>query len=224
MIRRPPRSTLFPYTTLFRSALLEYAGVALLTFALIPVVIGHGPSMYGVRYQLSFFVLWAPVAGVAFGLVANERWLRAASAALLILSLPWVLLNRTRPLIGMAPLRTSIGSILIEDQATILMPWNPGLRDDYQLSTQAVLESGCTQVSLRASAAFLEYPIWWLLDAPQSGIRIEPYDAAPYLAGTVDESFEPCAVICANCEAETTLRGLRLFGTYDSIKVYLNDS
>src|SRR5260370_24597820 len=28
MIRRPPRSTLFPYTTLFRSALLDIAGVA----------------------------------------------------------------------------------------------------------------------------------------------------------------------------------------------------
>src|SRR2546425_6092824 len=29
MIRRPPRSTLFPYTTLFRSALLETEGITL---------------------------------------------------------------------------------------------------------------------------------------------------------------------------------------------------
>src|SRR3712207_7451514 len=28
MIRRPPRSTLFPYTTLFRSVLSEFAGAA----------------------------------------------------------------------------------------------------------------------------------------------------------------------------------------------------
>src|SRR5262249_61530076 len=28
MIRRPPRSTLFPYTTLFRSAMVEGSGVA----------------------------------------------------------------------------------------------------------------------------------------------------------------------------------------------------
>src|SRR2546426_4703936 len=27
MIRRPPRSTLFPYTTLFRSMALQYAGI-----------------------------------------------------------------------------------------------------------------------------------------------------------------------------------------------------
>src|SRR5437773_8999798 len=30
MIRRPPRSTLFPYTTLFRSLLLEHRGALLL--------------------------------------------------------------------------------------------------------------------------------------------------------------------------------------------------
>lgn len=205
-------------------SLLEYAGVSLLAYALIPIVIGHGPSMYGIRYQLSFFVLWAPVVGAVSGLVLPLRWLRAAAAALLVLALPWVLFNKTRPLIGLPPQRTSVGSILVEDPSTILLPWNPGLRDDYLLSTQAVLDSGCTQVALRASAAFLEYPLWWLLGAPQSGIRIEPYDAAPYLADTVDVSFEPCAVICANCEDETMLRGLSLFGTYDSIKVYLNDS
>src|SRR5260221_11571674 len=32
MIRRPPRSTLFPYTTLFRSYHTEYAGMKLLLF------------------------------------------------------------------------------------------------------------------------------------------------------------------------------------------------
>src|SRR3712207_9312145 len=29
MIRRPPRSTLFPYTTLFRSVVIDYLGTAL---------------------------------------------------------------------------------------------------------------------------------------------------------------------------------------------------
>src|SRR5260221_10593624 len=54
MIRRPPRSTLFPYTTLFRSAIVEQArraGMnpgALSSFALAPLpqdnglVIGYG--------------------------------------------------------------------------------------------------------------------------------------------------------------------------------------
>src|SRR5260370_17907200 len=42
MIRRPPRSTLFPYTTLFRSDLHEYAHGPLYTPAEdLPQVIGH---------------------------------------------------------------------------------------------------------------------------------------------------------------------------------------
>src|SRR5205809_7213827 len=35
MIRRPPRSTLFPYTTLFRSIVLELAGVALIVVSFV---------------------------------------------------------------------------------------------------------------------------------------------------------------------------------------------
>src|SRR2546428_5513420 len=34
MIRRPPRSTLFPYTTLFRSGLVKKNGIMMIDFAL----------------------------------------------------------------------------------------------------------------------------------------------------------------------------------------------
>src|SRR3989442_12317866 len=46
MIRRPPRSTLFPYTTLFRSVLFASA-----LWSLLPLVaktsLGRGPIAYG---------------------------------------------------------------------------------------------------------------------------------------------------------------------------------
>src|SRR3712207_9438542 len=47
MIRRPPRSTLFPYTTLFRSTaqLLRDAGVA--DVELVPVPNGDPPAVIG---------------------------------------------------------------------------------------------------------------------------------------------------------------------------------
>src|SRR2546422_10925180 len=38
MIRRPPRSTLFPYTTLFRSIGARTAIVALIVYALLPII------------------------------------------------------------------------------------------------------------------------------------------------------------------------------------------
>src|SRR2546423_12004502 len=54
MIRRPPRSTLFPYTTLFRSAVaVSAAGFALFWLAPVPwlavvglVVLGLGDSVH----------------------------------------------------------------------------------------------------------------------------------------------------------------------------------
>src|SRR3712207_8487471 len=42
MIRRPPRSTLFPYTTLFRSYMFSCVLIAMLSFYLSAYVIPHG--------------------------------------------------------------------------------------------------------------------------------------------------------------------------------------
>src|SRR2546428_10170818 len=63
MIRRPPRSTLFPYTTLFRSRLLSVMG-SLQTFFYLALI---SAVMIGVTLLF--------VGIVAFGLV---RWFRQA--------------------------------------------------------------------------------------------------------------------------------------------------
>ncbi|MBM2842350.1 MAG: 2 protein [Anaerolineales bacterium] len=199
---------------------LAYSAVTLVTFAMIPIVIGHGPSIWGIRYQLSFFVLWAPVVGVAFGLVAKDRFLNILAAGFLLAALPWVLFNKSRPLIGLPPPRTVIGSILTENQAAMVLPWSPQLRDDYTLAAQAVLESGCTEVGLRADSDFLEYPLWWLLGAPQNGLRLESLETTSYLEPYVDPAFTPCAVVCANCLEGETPEGLALIGSFDSLNVF----
>src|SRR5690349_23964145 len=49
MLRRPPRSTLFPYTTLFRSALLSWAGVVA---DLVGGQLGGGGQFAGKREQV----------------------------------------------------------------------------------------------------------------------------------------------------------------------------
>jgi hypothetical protein len=184
------------------------------------VVIGHGPSIFGVRYQLSFFILWAPVVGAAGGLARKDRALGVLSLAFLLAAIPWVLWNKSRPLIGLTPPRTVIGSLLTEERVAALLPWTPRLRDDYSLATQAVQESGCTAVGLRANSDFLEYPLWWLLDAPQSGVRIESLETSADLERFVDPDFAPCAVVCANCGENETPAGLPLMGSYDSLRVY----
>src|SRR3712207_8757997 len=62
MIRRPPRSTLFPYTTLFRSAYLVSSGLRLLSIVLL---LWGVLGIYGRQSRVArTFGLWAFV--VAF--------------------------------------------------------------------------------------------------------------------------------------------------------------
>src|ERR1039458_5193183 len=82
MIRRPPRSTLFPYTTLFRSLLGCLLGsvvagglsdrfgrkilliLSAFLFAVTSVLTGWAPAFL-------WFVVWRMMGGVAIGLASN---------------------------------------------------------------------------------------------------------------------------------------------------------
>src|SRR2546427_8752042 len=71
MIRRPPRSTLFPYTTLFRSLLLGYAGLMSLGHAMF-----FAAGMYGTGlavYYLGFGVLPAILIGLLVSIARSEE-------------------------------------------------------------------------------------------------------------------------------------------------------
>src|SRR3712207_7363335 len=64
MIRRPPRSTLFPYTTLFRSAGVRMA----LPERPVVAVVGDGSAIYGIQG------LWSAAhygAGVLYVILSN---------------------------------------------------------------------------------------------------------------------------------------------------------
>src|SRR5256885_10368833 len=65
MIRRPPRSTLFPYTTLFRSFL---APAVLLAFHIYPNTFGAAAIGFAYRFGVTAPVRRPLLAGVAAGL------------------------------------------------------------------------------------------------------------------------------------------------------------
>src|SRR2546422_10165525 len=86
MIRRPPRSTLFPYTTLFRSIMDLHAGVSLFLagriapLALLPPAVAGVAGMLWFRSMLAFPVdlLTGAVHGtdaIVRGLAAQLVWL-----------------------------------------------------------------------------------------------------------------------------------------------------
>jgi hypothetical protein len=167
-------------------------------------------------------MVMAPLIGAAVDSWLRPRWLAALSGVLLLLGLPWLLLNQTRPVISWRP-RTAIVSVFRAEKVDILFAnWLP-LRDDFIAATDAVKASGCTQIGLRIDSHDLEYPYWWLLEAPQSGVRVERLDPDPRLTGYVDPSFRPCAILCTICSGRERLHGEARVGACGEITIFAGD-
>ncbi len=98
-----------------------YTAAVAVAYLLLPIVIGHVTSVWGIRYQLPFFVLWAPIAACVVVAVASDRVAVPAAIVFILLSLPYVLFNNIRPLIGDMPYTTRIESILTTDRTEVLL-------------------------------------------------------------------------------------------------------
>jgi hypothetical protein len=200
-----------------------YTVVVLCMYALIPAVIGHGDSIWGIRYQLPFFVLWAPIAGAVFGVI-RPGWIpRGLAAVLLLASLPWLLLNNTRPLIGMPPWPTRIGSILTTPTDVLMFASNQATLVPYSQAAATIAASSCTRVGLRINSHDLEGQFWWLLRAPQSGIEIQTIYPLDSLRSLVDPQFRPCAILCTICGDRTRLHGLPLISQSKYLSLFMGD-
>src|SRR3712207_8272910 len=70
MIRRPPRSTLFPYTTLFRSQLAARRGVVIAAIRSAKWKTGFQFVWVGAAY----FWFWAQTAAVRYDVLRDPLW------------------------------------------------------------------------------------------------------------------------------------------------------
>jgi hypothetical protein len=189
---------------------------------------------YGMRYHLPFWITFAPLFGVALALLKVDKLVNIITLGLLLTALPYVIFNRTRPLIAMRPVQEpytipcflgcTSGSILNESPTTVLFANWIQYREPYSAAADLVRATSCRSVGLLIDSHDLEYTFWWLLNAPQSGIRIESIDTYPRLQRYVDPNFKPCAIICTICSDKTTLHKLDLGGDFNSVKVYLGEN
>jgi hypothetical protein len=201
------------------SGALQYAGVSLAAYALL--ALGGGSEIWGLRYQLPFFMLAAPIIAVGMGVPRWPRLQYGLAAVFVLLTLPWLLLNNTRPLIGLPPWPTRIGSIFTTPQDAILLAVDPTLRRTYVDGTNAVKASGCEDVGLRLDSSSLEYAFWWLLDAPQDGIHMETTYTYPYLERYIDPAFKPCAITCMTCGNRAQIHGVPLLMNSGRVSVFV---
>ena len=207
-----------------RAMLRKYGLLVLAMYGLLPVVIGHGAGIWGMRYQLPFFVLASPVAGAVFSSVRRPRLAPYLGGILLLAALPWLLFNNTRPLIGRTPWPTRVGSILTTSQADLMFAVVPKKKAPYEQAVQAVRAQACQRVGLRIDSGHLEYLFWWLFGAPEDGTQIETIYTLPRLESLLNRGFRPCAVICTICGDRTRLHGLPLVaGLNEGVSVFAGD-
>jgi 4-amino-4-deoxy-L-arabinose transferase-like glycosyltransferase len=153
----------------------RYALVTLTSFITYAIVVTF--DVYGVRYQLPFLMLGAPLIGIAFSQSILQRCGGLISVAFLLLSLPWVLFNSTRPIIGLRPfpepmtitsarIQTRIGSVFTRSRLDLLFAnWLP-LRTPITSAAEAIEASDCHNVGLMIDSQHKEYLFLWALDAP----------------------------------------------------------
>ncbi len=187
----PLQALLVPVTLglllIFRKRVSErglkwYVCVVLGAFLALVFVVKFDP--WGMRYHLPFWIAFAPLFGVALTLIKVEKLTVVLTLGLLLTALPYVIFNRTRPLIAMRSVREPFtipcylgctsGTILNESPKTVLFANWIQYREPYSAATDLVLASGCRNVGLRIDSHDPEYIFWWLLNAPQSGTASSP--------------------------------------------------
>jgi 4-amino-4-deoxy-L-arabinose transferase-like glycosyltransferase len=189
-------------------------------------------DVYGNRYQLPFFLAWSPLFGIAIGIIHLKTLNRLITILLFISAFPWVLFNRTRPLIAMRDSTDpytipclagcTAGSILNEPpEKTMFAVWGD-LGKAYVEATNQVKQTGCKDIGLKLDSNDLEYAYWYLLGAPQNGMRLENIVTYPELERYLDPNFIPCAIICTTCGDQGSLFGLNRIGSFGNgrIKIF----
>ncbi len=102
-----------------------------------------------------------------------------AALAMALYAVPYLLISNMRPIIGHTPWPTRIPSVFTTSQVEILFAQSPEKMDEFVDLAGRIREAGCTQVGMALEPWDQEYPVWWLLGAPESGIRLEHVVAIP---------------------------------------------
>ena len=197
--------------------------MAATTFVLLPIIFQGGSSGFGIRLQLPFFVLSAPLFGLAVQQVRLDGRSVLIGFLLLVSALPYLLFNNTRPMIGAPPWPTRIRSVFVAPAQEIMFAANLAQQAAGADLAQAVIRSGCREIGLRIDSSDLEYQFWWMLDAPQSGYRLETVYTYPILEYLLDSDFVPCAVICTICGGRVELNDLKLYSDFSGMGLFLRE-
>jgi hypothetical protein len=158
-----------------------------------------------VRLHLPLFVLTGAYIGTLFSTLVSSRWLKVAAYVLLLAALPWLLVNRMRPLIPVDRL-TSFPSVLTEPryeqyfhESAVLGINGKDMMQEYSDAADLLLnDARCQRIGLITDKDGVEHPLWvslWREDQPFTMVAIREQDQQAVREADV------CAVIILSMDA-----------------------
>ncbi len=170
-----------------RAELIAYTVATGMVFFLFCAALKWQP--WHSRLHLPVFVLYAPLAGTALSKIKYGRVAKMIVIAMIIASIPWIVFNRNKPLIGK---RTIFNTNKIDQYFTGLRIQKP-----YMLASKFTTDlRGCHVAGLILEEDNWEYPFWVLLNQGKSFVRIFHVNVGNHtnrLQPEIDE--QPCVVI-----------------------------
>jgi 4-amino-4-deoxy-L-arabinose transferase-like glycosyltransferase len=143
------------------------------------------------RLHLPLFVLFAPVIGLTFSRLRGVRIADFSMAALVVLALPWVFYNTTRPILGG-------DSIFTSDRTELYFRKQPALTDPYIAAADFLSGLDCTDIGLIIGDKRWEYPLWVLMrERSDQPIRLEHVEVRNESRQLYDESRVEKMGLCA---------------------------
>jgi len=213
-----------------RLPVVLYSAGTVLGFLIFALLLKWSP--WSTRLYLTSFVLFAPVAGLAFGLFRRQWLPRLATVVLLVGAIPFLLYAQHRPVVGNDFYHPTqrVGALAGESPEDQLFVTRPQLQADFEGATAFVATTRCAAIGLwRFDAA--EYPVWALLD---DALTYQPdiehigviNDTRTLAHQRPGEDFAPCVVLSfrefAGDHATATIDGRDYVRVWDSgtVSVY----
>jgi hypothetical protein len=182
-----------------RSPLLPYLLCLVTGFLLFSLLLRWQP--WNSRLMLPLFVLGSAIAGSVLGDVPRRLPMAALAIGLTFAATPWLVANRSRPLVASAALETS-PSILTTSRTDQYFAKRSALEAPYRSAAALITAHGARRVGLICHEDAWEYPLWVLLGSAWRSTPVIEHTAVRNVSARLG-SPDPDAfdtIVCLDCQ------------------------
>ncbi len=204
--------------------LLPYFITITAAFLLFSLLIKWQP--WSNRLHFPLLLLYAPFIGTVLSRVSNRSISLFINFTLLLLSLPWVFFNQSRPLIGKK-------NIFTASRTQQYFANRPSFTKPYRNVANYIKSEQCTNIGLILGADSWEYPLWPLLKKnAEKPFYIEHINVKNISSSLYSKpffnNFLPCAIISfnANSKHKMTFKNQTFIKTrkFSFINIFMKDT